>query len=207
MMMVQIAQATLAVLSGLALLVAAPAAIGIAISSGAILLNNARTAGNATVFEGALLQTQAETSQVDLTGGSRVRFAANSRGRFFGDHVDLDMGSAQIRGFSAHANGLTVRADGTASVSLEGKAVEVVALRGNVRVFNASGINVANLLPGDALDLRTQGAGTAVSVTTTRISPQATKSDSDCMMRRGRPCRTPSPTGSSSQPSQLSGGK
>jgi ferric-dicitrate binding protein FerR (iron transport regulator) len=205
-MMLQIAQATLAVLSGVVLLMAAPAAIGIAISSGAILLNNARMAGNATVFEGALLQTQTETSEVDISG-SRVTFAANSRGRFFGDHVDLDMGSAQIRSFSARANGLTVRADGAASVSLEGKAVEVVALEGKVRVFSASGANVANLLPGEAMDLRTQGTGTTVIVTATRVSPQTAKGDPDCMMRRGRPCRTPSPTGSSSQPGQLSGGK
>ena len=37
--------------------------------------------------------------------------------------------------------------------------VEVAALRGDVHVFNAAGLNVANLVPGRALDLRAQDAG------------------------------------------------
>ena len=37
--------------------------------------------------------------------------------------------------------------------------VEIAALTGNVHVFNAAGVNVANLLPGRALDLRPQDSG------------------------------------------------
>jgi hypothetical protein len=135
------------------------------VSAGAILLDNTKTAGNATIFEGATLQTQTDTSQVDLKGGARVRFGANSRGKLFKDSLDLEKGSARIWDFSVNANGLTVRAKGTATVSVQGKVVEVAALEGDVQVFNASGVNVANLLPGRVLNLRSQDSGvSSVSV-------------------------------------------
>jgi hypothetical protein len=158
-MNVRIAFASLAALSGVSLLSAAPAAIGIAMSSGPILLDNAKAAGNASIFEGTTLQTQATTSQVELNGGARVRFAANSRGKLFKDSIDLEKGSARVWNFSVNANGLTVRTPGTATVSLQGKVVEVAALEGEAHVFNSSGINVANLLPGRVLNLRSQDDG------------------------------------------------
>ena len=150
---------SLAALSGVSLLPAAPAAIGIATSDDAILLDNAKTAGNATIFEGSTLETQSAISQVEMKGGARVRFAENSRGRLFCDHVDLEKGSVRFWGFSATANGLTVRGEGMATVSLQGQVVEIAALEGNVHVFSASGTNVANLLPGRVLNLRTGDAG------------------------------------------------
>src|ERR1019366_5490565 len=75
---------------------------------------------------------------------------------------DLQKGSANITGYSANANGLNVRADGTASATVSMRdqgVVEIAALTGSVHVFNAAGLNVANLLPGRALDLRPQDAG------------------------------------------------
>jgi hypothetical protein len=42
---------------------------------------------------------------------------------------------------------------------VKGKIIEVAALTGKVHVFNANGLNVANLLPGRALDLTPQDAG------------------------------------------------
>jgi hypothetical protein len=139
-------------------------AIGVAMSEGTILVNDAQTPGNATVFSGTTLQTQRASSQVRLKDGAQVRFDSDSRGKIFSDHVDLQQGSAKISDFSASANGLKIQAtgDSSASVTLKGKVVEVAAITGDVRVFNASGANVANILPGHALDLRLQEA-TAVS--------------------------------------------
>jgi hypothetical protein len=139
-------------------------AIGVVMSQGTILINDAQTPGNATVFSGTTLQTQRASSQVQLKDGAQVRFDSDSRGKIFSDHVDLQQGSAKISDFSANANGLKIQATGnsSANVTLKGKVVEVAAITGDVRVFNATGGNVANILPGHALDLRLQEA-TAVS--------------------------------------------
>jgi len=140
---------------------AATPAIGVALSEGTIVVNDSQTPGNATVFNGTTLQTQRTSSQVRLKDGAQVRFDLDSRGTLFSDHVDLQQGSARISDYSANANGLSVRAtgDSSANVTMKGKVIEVAALTGNVQVFNAAGINVANLLPGRALDLRPQDAG------------------------------------------------
>lgn len=147
---------------------AATPAIGVALSEGTIVVNEAQTPGNATVFNGTTLQTQRTSSQVRLKDGAQVRFDLDSRGTLFSDHVDLKQGSARISDYSANANGLSVRASGDASanVTMKGKVIEVAALTGNVQVFNAAGMNVANLAPGRALDLRPlDGAKDASSLT------------------------------------------
>ncbi len=136
-------------------------AIGVALSEGTIVVNDAQTPGNATVFNGTTLQTDRASSQVRLKDGAQVRFDLDSRGTLFSDHVDLQQGSARISDYSANALGLSVRASGesSANVIMKGKVVEVAALTGNVQVFNAAGMNVANLVPGRALDLRPQDPG------------------------------------------------
>ena len=140
---------------------AATQPIGVAMSEGTILVNDAQTPGNTNIFDGSTLQTQRAGSQVRLKDGAQVRFDSDSRGKLFTDHVDLEQGTARISSYSAIANGLRVRAEGnsSASVTMKGNVIEVAALTGDVHVFNASGINVANLLPGRALDLRPQDAG------------------------------------------------
>jgi hypothetical protein len=148
--------------SALGLLSAAAPGIGVAMSEGSILINSSKTAGNATIFDGSTLETQSAASQVHLNGGARLRFAPDSRGTVFSDHVDLQKGSAGITGYSASAGGLNIRADGKASATIsmhDQGVVEIAALTGSVHVFNAAGFNVANLVPGRALDLRAQDAG------------------------------------------------
>jgi len=153
--------------SSLALLSAATSgtaasSIGVAMSEGNILIDSSSAAGNATIFSGSTLETQSASSQVHLSGGAQLRLASDSRGIVFSDHVDLQKGSASITGYSASASGLNVRADGKASATIsvrERGVVEVAALTGDVHVFNAAGLKVANLVPGRALDLRPQDAG------------------------------------------------
>jgi hypothetical protein len=148
--------------SSLGLLSAATSGIGVAMSEGNILINSSSAAGNATIFNGSTLETLSAASQVRLNDGARLRLASDSRGTVFSDHVDLQKGSASITGYSANANGLNVRADGKASATISMRdqgVVEIAALTGSVHVFDAAGLNVANLLPGRALDLRPQDAG------------------------------------------------
>jgi hypothetical protein len=144
------------------LLSAATPGIGVAMSDGNLLINSAMVAGNATIFDGSKLETRAAASQIRLNGGARLRLAGDSQGTVFTDHVDLQRGSARIAGYSANASGLNVRADGNASATIsmrDAGVVQIAALTGSVRVFNTAGLNVANLLPGRALDLRPQDAG------------------------------------------------
>jgi hypothetical protein len=152
--------------SGFTLLSAATPGIGIAMSQGNIFINSASTAGNATIFDGNTLETQSATSRVRLTGGAELRLASDSRGTVFSDHVDLEKGSARIAGYSANAKGLSVRAEGSSSATVSMRTqgvVEIAALTGNVHIFNAAGVNVANLLPGRALDLHPQDAGASAA--------------------------------------------
>ncbi len=149
-------------ISGLALVAAATSGIGVAMSEGSITINSSSSAGNATIFDGSSLQTGKAASQVRLNDGARFRLASDSAAKVFTDHVDLQRGSASITGYTANASGLSVHAQGksSASVSMRDQGVvEIAALTGDVRVFNAAGLNVANLVPGRALDLRPQDAG------------------------------------------------
>lgn len=155
-----VAAITTAALNAATTATVAPA-IGVATSQGSILIDSARTAGNSTVFSGNTLQTGSSASQVHLKDGAQLRLDTASRARIYTDHADLQAGSARVSGYAASANGLSVRTEGTgsANVSIHGKVVEVSALTGNVHVFNAAGINIANLLPGRALNLVPADAG------------------------------------------------
>jgi hypothetical protein len=68
-------------------------------------------------------------------------------------------------GYSATANTLLINAVGNASASLllVGKVVRVTALAGNIRVFSAAGVNVANLVPGLTLNILAPKPGLATS--------------------------------------------
>jgi len=151
-----------------AVLGAATPTIGVAISDGSIRINEARTAGNASVFNGTKLETD-RPAQVRLNAGGSLQFGNASKAQLFSDHIDLQAGSARFSGLSATANGLSVRpdADSSADVQLHGKVVQVAALTGKVRVFNQKGVNVANLLPGRALNLTPQDAGAAAAASMT----------------------------------------
>jgi hypothetical protein len=148
--------------AALSLLSAATPAIGVAMSQGSIVIDSALSAGNSTIFDGNTLQTDHTISQIRFNDGGRLRLDNESRAKLFRDHLELQLGSAQISGYNANANGLSVRPEGSAStarVALHGKTVEIAALAGNVAIFNANGINVANLAPGKALSLLPQDAG------------------------------------------------
>src|SRR5262249_25726526 len=132
-------------LSSVGFVSAATSGIGIAMSQGNIVINNSQTAGNATIFDGSTLETRSASSEIRLNGGAQLRLSTESRGTVYTDHVTLEKGSARIAGYSANANGLNVRADGNSSATVSMRdqgVVEIAALTGNVRVFNAAGMNV-----------------------------------------------------------------
>ena len=134
-------------------------AIGVATSKGRMIVDSGESPRNATIFDGSTLQTELVGSHISLKSGAEAWFGAESRGKFFKDHVDLEKVSANLSKYGANANGLSIRTEGGASVSIHGKAIEVASLSGDVHVFNAQGVNVANLVPGKALSLTPQDAG------------------------------------------------
>jgi hypothetical protein len=152
----------LVISAGMSALTAATPSIGVAISNGNIRINEATSAGNANVYDGTLLETD-RTAEVRMTGGAQLQFGVSSTAKLYSDHIDLQRGSARTSGLSVNANGLRISPDanGSARVALTGKVVQIAALTGNVRIFNADGMTVANLLPGRALSLTPQDAGAA----------------------------------------------
>jgi hypothetical protein len=145
------------------LLPAATSPIGVVVSDGHFTLNNTDTSGNVTVLEGSSVQTGNSGASIRLNSGAQVILGADSLGRLAGNRLELERGSAKLAGYSVHANRLNIDVDhvSSATVLLRGKAIEVAALTGNIHVFGASGINVANLAAGDALTLQPEDGGAA----------------------------------------------
>lgn len=154
----------------LCLLQAAPV-IGVATANGSFSVDGSKIHTNATLFEGATVETGRASSKLDLNGGARIQLGVDARARVYRDRLALQKGGAQFkagRGFEVEA--LTLRIvsgspDSVATVIMRGsKAVQVAAVSGAVSVANASGVLVANVVPGNALDFTMQEAGAASPV-------------------------------------------
>ncbi len=145
--------------------IAASPAIGTILTQGAFRMNQATLINNATLFEGATIETGSAASRMDLVSGTRLELGADSRGRFFGDHVVLERGQSVIhkaQGFRVEARGLTILPETGAStgrILLAGSArVQVSAVTGSLRVLNSRGMVVAKISSGRALLLEPQSA-------------------------------------------------
>ena len=143
------------------LLLASPLPIGVAISDAPFRLNGSEASGNVTVFDGSSFQTGPNRASIRMKNGGRILVGADSRGRLSGNRLLLEQGSVQVTDYGVSSNRLDVSTDAVsaATVSVKGKGIQVAALTGNVRVFSASGLNVANMVPGEALNLETQESG------------------------------------------------
>jgi len=148
--------------------------IGTVVAQGTFRLDNATVTGNATLFEGATIETRSAASRMELATGARVSLGADSKARFFGDHMILEKGEGRLEkaeSFRFEARGLIIQPEtgnATARVALTGGArVELAALSGSFRVLNSRGLLVANLGSGHALELEPQTTETASKVTGT----------------------------------------
>jgi len=135
------------------------------VTRGAFRLNHATLINNATLFEGATIETGGAASRMDLVSGTRLELSADSRGRFFGDHLVLERGESVLQkaqGFRVEARGLTILPDTGAStgrILLAGTArVQVSAVTGSLRVLNSRGMVVAKIPSGRALLLEPQSS-------------------------------------------------
>lgn len=155
--------ATVSLILPVAELGAAAPVIGTVTAGGPFRVDNSAVTGNATLFEGSSVETAAAISTIDLATGARIRLASASRGRLFGDHMQLEKGIGQLdkaENFRVEARGLTIQPEtekSSARVSLEaGARVQVAAFTGSFRVLNARGVLVANIAAGHSLDFEPQ---------------------------------------------------
>ncbi len=152
----------------LTLCLAGSPSIGMAIARGGFQIDNARVSGNATLFDGTVVQTGRSAGELELNSGTRVDLASDSRGRVYRDRMVLEQGQGQLTGSGYQIEARTLRVIGdepyaTARVSLMGtRRVQVAAVTGSLRVTNANGLLVANLLMGAAMEFEPQAEGAAV---------------------------------------------
>jgi hypothetical protein len=153
---------------------AASPAIGVALANGSFRIDDAQVWGNGTLFEGTTVETGKSYSQLQLQGGIRMQLASNSRGTVYKDRLVLEKGTGQLENasdFRIEAGVLRIISDGrnvAARVELKGDdRIQVAALQGNLRVATASGLTLAALEAGKALEFEPQGAGASAPSTLT----------------------------------------
>jgi hypothetical protein len=151
---------------------AASPAIGVASAKGSFDLDASKTAGNGTLFEGSTVETGKATSELKMANGVRMTLDSGTRGKVFRNHLLLEKGTGQIESgtYTIMARALQIQPSpsGQAKVTLKGgNRVLVAALNSRVRITNTSGLLIAELAPGRALELEPQEAGAAPPSTLT----------------------------------------
>jgi hypothetical protein len=151
---------------------AAPSAIGVASAKGNFRIDNAAISGNGTLFDGVMVETQRATGQLELNNGARLQLGVNSRGKVYLDRMILEQGESQFKAGAENRFGVEARtlrivpadASTVAHVAMVGASrVHVSALAGTVQVKNASGVIVAALAAGRALEFEPQAGASAPS--------------------------------------------
>ena len=149
-------------------LLAAANGIGSAVSNGSFELDRVRVWGNATVFEGSTVETTVVGSQLALDSGAHMRLAASTRAHVYQNRLVLEKGSAQLElpvNYEVETHALHMYSASPQTIARirvdDGRKTTVAAVRGAVRVTNASGLLVANIDAGRSLDLQPQEAGAA----------------------------------------------
>jgi hypothetical protein len=149
----------------LAISQAAGPAIGVAMANGSFQIDSSQVYGNTTLFDGATIQTEKAPSRLQLNNGTKMGLGENSRATIFDKRMTLEIGLGEVGPSSSYRmEARTLRispvdAKAIARVKLEGeKQVLVAAVNGPVRVFNESGLLVANMERGMSLLFTPQAA-------------------------------------------------
>ena len=147
---------------------AADSALGIVTANGDFQLNNATVNGNATVFDGAIIETRATASLLRLNDGQRIELSAKTRAKVHRDRLVLESGMSDLSSpgkYQVEAGVFRIAPatpDSGARVARPSEnVVQVAALNGSVKVYNAKGLLLANVFPDSALSLEAQQTGAA----------------------------------------------
>jgi hypothetical protein len=160
---------TVLILLGVGLLTGLTAsgnAIGMAVTNGSFQVDHSRVWGNATIFEGSVIETATASSRLQLNGGIQMRLASGSLAAVYQRKLVLERGIGQMESpadYEVEARSLHISAavpETVARVRVDGpQNVTVAALRGAVRVTNATGVLVAEVEAGKSLEFEPQEAG------------------------------------------------
>jgi hypothetical protein len=141
--------------------ITAPAIVGTITVKGSLRLDGATISGNATLFEGEAVETQMAGSTLDTLSGIHLTLAPQSRGRIFGDRFTLEKGMVEVSNmpeFHVEAIGLRIERAST-RVALAGTGhVEVMAMAGAAQVSDTTGLVLATVPQGQALDFEPPAA-------------------------------------------------
>ncbi len=146
----------------------ADAVLGVVTANGDFRLNGSTVNGNATLLEGAVIETAAVPSRMRLNSGPVVDLGVRAKATVLRDRLVLEAGVSDFtmpRAYGIEAATLritTETANGAGRVARLGeRTVQVGALKGGLRVYNAQGILLANVAEGSALQLEPQVGGAA----------------------------------------------
>lgn len=159
---------SLIVVGSLTILQTASPAIGVVTGKGSFRLDSATVSGNGTLFEGTTVETGATASDLALQGGIQIGLGSESRGKVYHNRLVLEKGEGWLENaanYRVEAGSLCVlpaEPSSKARVMLNGgNRIQVAALNGALRVTNGTGMVVANIASGKALEFEPQAAGAA----------------------------------------------
>ncbi len=129
-----------------------------ALVSGVAALNGSAMANSASIFAGDLLETGAHSALTVEANGSTILIGANSRLHYFGDSIELHLGTTQIntsKGMKLETDTVKVEPNNRMSakfrVERAPRTVVIAALAEELRVDNNGETTV--LPPGGSLTL------------------------------------------------------
>ena len=153
---------------------AAPSTIGTVRSVGDFRVDGSVVRGNSTIFDGDVIETAASRSVVQLNS-VQLTLAPESRAKIYSDRTVLEKGTGMLRDAAGHvfeADELRIAPaakDSVVQVDVKSTSrISVYAFAGSAQVRNSSGLLIASLNPGMALEFDTPGQGggnTAVTIT------------------------------------------
>ncbi|HTB16313.1 MAG TPA: hypothetical protein VK752_32320 [Bryobacteraceae bacterium] len=156
----------LAVLISALALASAPA-IGIVTASGHFTLDRSQVWGNATVFEGSVIETGSASSEIALRSGAKLQLAKDSRARILSDRAVIEKGIGQIsapESFEVNVANLRIHSTGRLRITLN-DGVQIASLFGSARVASPSGMLLASIPAGRAMNFSPQAANGVVTRT------------------------------------------
>jgi hypothetical protein len=140
-----------------AVAIAASPAIGIVTASGHFTLDRSQVWGNATIFEGSIVETGSASSEVALRSGAKLQLAKDSRARILSNRVVMEKGVGLLsapESFEVSAANMRIHT-----------GVEIASLSGITRVSSASGMLLAAIPAGHAMNFTPQAASGTVTRT------------------------------------------
>lgn len=148
-------------------MVLAESQAAMAIVSGMAALNGAAIRNTTTIFSGDLLETGANSALTINTNGSSILIGANSRVHYFGNSIDLHLGSTQVnttKDLKVETESIKISPNGASAkfrVDRAPHTVVIAALEKEVRVDNNGEATVVP--PGSTVTLVEQDQDQTVS--------------------------------------------